>query len=89
MELEHIVKRFTQKDALAFEQLYEMYYKSILGVVYNIVRDEAMAEEVTQDVDGKIELTLQGAVKISIVIFFMLLKFFITIFAAVIVGFNC
>ena len=50
MELERIVKRFTQKDAHAFEQLYEMYYKSILGVVYNIVRDEAAAEEVTQDV---------------------------------------
>ena len=50
MELEQIVKRFTQNDALAFEQLYEMYYHSILGVVHNIVRDEAMAEEVTQDV---------------------------------------
>lgn len=50
MELEQVVKKFTEKDPLAFEQLYEKYYSSIVGVVYNIVRDEAIAEEVAQDV---------------------------------------
>lgn len=50
MELEQLVKKFIQKDALAFEQLYKMYYHSVLGVVFNIVRDTAIAEEVTQDV---------------------------------------
>ncbi|MFY7671172.1 RNA polymerase sigma factor [Tenacibaculum sp. MEBiC06402] len=50
MELEELLKKFKEKDALAFEQLYEMYYKNILGVVFNIVRDNDVAEEVTQDV---------------------------------------
>jgi RNA polymerase sigma-70 factor (ECF subfamily) len=50
MELEQLLKKFKEKDALAFEQLYEMYYKNILGVVFNIVRDNDIAEEVTQDV---------------------------------------
>lgn len=50
MELEQLLKKFKEKDALAFEQLYEMYYKNILGVVFNIVRDNDVAEEVTQDV---------------------------------------
>ncbi len=50
MEINQLLNRFKQKDVLAFEQLYEMYYKNILGVVFNIVRDNDIAEEVTQDV---------------------------------------
>jgi RNA polymerase sigma-70 factor (ECF subfamily) len=50
MELEKLVDKFQKKEVLAFEALYEMYYQNILGVVYNIVRDESIAEEVTQDV---------------------------------------
>ncbi len=50
MEFDQLLNRFKQKDVLAFEQLYEMYYKNILGVVFNIVRDNDIAEEVTQDV---------------------------------------
>jgi RNA polymerase sigma factor (sigma-70 family) len=50
MEIDQLLNRFKQKDVLAFEQLYEMYYKNILGVVFNIVRDNDIAEEVTQDV---------------------------------------
>jgi RNA polymerase sigma factor (sigma-70 family) len=50
MELDQLIIKFKEKDALAFEQLYGMYYQSIMGVVFNIVRDTEVAEEVAQDV---------------------------------------
>lgn len=50
MELDLLVKRFQDKDVKAFEKIYEMYYKNISGIVYNIVRDYEVAEEVSQDV---------------------------------------
>ena len=49
MQEELLISNFKKKDVKAFEILYEMYYKNILGVVFNIVRDKATAEEVTQD----------------------------------------
>ncbi len=50
MNLETLVEQFKQKDEKAFEQLYTMYSKSMQGVIFNIVRDNAIAEEVMQDV---------------------------------------
>lgn len=50
MVLEQLVLEFQQKNVKAFETLYDMYHKSILGVINNIVRDKNIAEEVTQDV---------------------------------------
>ena len=50
MELELLVKQFQEKNHLAFEKLYNMYSKSIHGVVYNIVKDTAIADELMQDV---------------------------------------
>ncbi len=50
MELQNLVEKFKEKDAHAFEKLYNMYYNSILGVVFNIIRDHNIAEEVAQDV---------------------------------------
>lgn len=50
MNLDQLVSRFQQKDVSAFETLYNMYSESILGVTYNIVRDNAIAQEVMQDV---------------------------------------
>ena len=50
MHLETLIKNFKEKDAYAFEALYKMYYKSVSGIVFNIVRDQEIAEEVTQDV---------------------------------------
>ena len=50
MQLEKLVEQFKKKDVKAFETLYEMYNKSVQGVVYNIVRDQESAEEITQDV---------------------------------------
>lgn len=50
MQLELLITKFQQKDQKAFEELYNMYGDSMQGVIYNIVRDNAIAEEVMQDV---------------------------------------
>ncbi len=50
MNLDKLVEQFKQKDEKAFEQLYHMYSKSMQGVIFNIVRDNDIAEEVMQDV---------------------------------------
>ena len=50
MQLESLVKKFKAKDVKAFEKLYDLYNESVQGVVFNIVREQSIAEEVTQDV---------------------------------------
>jgi RNA polymerase sigma-70 factor (ECF subfamily) len=50
MQLETLISQFQNKNEQAFEALYTMYGKSMHGVIYNIVRDHAIAEEVMQDV---------------------------------------
>ncbi|WOD42415.1 RNA polymerase sigma factor [Hwangdonia lutea] len=50
MNLETLVANFKQKDEKAFESLYNMYSHSMHGVIYNIVRNHDLAEEVMQDV---------------------------------------
>ena len=50
MDIEALVTQFQKKDEKAFETLYNMYSKSMHGVIYNIVRDYDIAEEVMQDV---------------------------------------
>ncbi len=49
-DLNQLVIQFQSKDQNAFEQLYQMYGDSIHGVIYNIVRDVDIANELTQDV---------------------------------------
>lgn len=49
-DLDTLVAQFQNKNQLAFEKLYTMYNRSIHGVVYNIVKDSAIADEVMQDV---------------------------------------
>jgi len=49
-DLKTLVKQFQNKDQVAFEKLYNMYSKSIHGVVYNIVKNSDMADELMQDV---------------------------------------
>lgn len=49
-DLETLVKQFQDKNQVAFETLYNMYNKSIHGVVYNIVKDSDIADELMQDV---------------------------------------
>ncbi|MDD7887061.1 RNA polymerase sigma factor [Flavivirga sp. 57AJ16] len=50
MDLDQLILKFQQKDERAFESLYNMYSDSMHGVIYNIVRDHNIAEEVMQDV---------------------------------------
>ena len=50
IDLDLLVRKFQDKDQGAFETLYGMYSKSIHGVVYNIVRDHDIADELMQDV---------------------------------------
>ena len=50
MNLDLLIIKFQQKDAAAFETLYHMYSKSMLGVIFNIVRNDAIAQEIMQDV---------------------------------------
>ncbi|WP_203257243.1 RNA polymerase sigma factor [Hyunsoonleella ulvae] len=50
MDLDSLIEKFQKKDEKAFETLYGMYSESIHGVIYNIVRDDTIAEEVMQDV---------------------------------------
>ena len=50
MQLEQLVEKFKQKDEKAFKTLYDMYSDSMHGVVYNIVRNQDIAQEITQDV---------------------------------------
>lgn len=49
MNLEILVEKFKEKDSLAFEKLYGMYYKNIFGVIHTIVKDVELAEEIAQD----------------------------------------
>lgn len=50
MDQEALVKHFQTGDILAFEALYNLYRKNICGVVHAIVRNQSLAEELTQDV---------------------------------------
>lgn len=48
--LDTLITKFKQKDESAFKTLYDMYSESMHGVIYNIVRDHDIAEELMQDV---------------------------------------
>jgi RNA polymerase sigma-70 factor (ECF subfamily) len=50
MRLEALISQFQKKDEKAFETLYNMYSESIHGVIFNIVRNNDIAEEVMHDV---------------------------------------
>ena len=50
MQLETLVEKFQLKEETAFDEIYTMYAKSIYGVIYNIIRDEQISQEVLQDV---------------------------------------
>ena len=50
MNLEILIDKFQQKDVKAYEKLYNMYCDSISGVVNTIVKNNDVAQEITQDV---------------------------------------
>lgn len=54
MQLDLLVDQFKKKDTMAFEKLYDMYSENICGVINTIVKDDALAQEICQDVFIKI-----------------------------------
>jgi len=50
MQLDQLVKRFQTKDPAAFEKLHGMYSENICGVINTIVKNDAIAQEICQDV---------------------------------------
>ncbi|XLS27979.1 RNA polymerase sigma factor [Flavobacteriaceae bacterium M23B6Z8] len=54
MQQETLIARLKEKDTDAFEKLYEMFSDSMLGVIYTIIRDQEVAEEILQDVFVKV-----------------------------------
>ena len=50
MNQELLILQFQNKDLKAYEKLYNLYCDSISGVVNNIVKNENIAQEITQDV---------------------------------------
>lgn len=49
-----LISRFQQKDVKALEELYARYSESIYGVIYAILKDKELSEEVLQDTFVKI-----------------------------------
>lgn len=54
MNQDIIIKKLQVQDSQALELLYTNYSDSLLGVIYNIVRDTELAEEILQDVFIKV-----------------------------------
>ena len=50
MDQELLILQFQKKDVKAYEKLYNLYCNSISGVVNNIVKNDDVAQEITQDV---------------------------------------
>ena len=50
MNLEHLILQFKNKDVKAYEKLYNMYCDSISGIINSIVKNDAITQEITQDV---------------------------------------
>jgi RNA polymerase sigma-70 factor (ECF subfamily) len=50
MQIDNLVLQFKKKDPQAFEALYKMYSESIQGVIFTIVKNTDVAEEILQDV---------------------------------------
>lgn len=54
MQPDILIQRLQQKDELAFAKIYELYAENIFGVIQVIVKNEAVADEVMQDVFLKV-----------------------------------
>ncbi|WP_091897531.1 RNA polymerase sigma factor [Polaribacter sp. KT25b] len=50
MNQEQLILQFQKKDVKAYEKLYNLYCDSISGVVNSIVKNDNVAQEITQDV---------------------------------------
>lgn len=54
MQQDGLILELQNKNEKAFERIYELYSESVFGIIYSIVNDEKIAEEILQDVFLKI-----------------------------------
>ncbi|HET8810841.1 MAG TPA: RNA polymerase sigma factor [Flavobacteriaceae bacterium] len=54
MQPDTLIRELQQKNPQAFERIYELYSESTFGIIYSIVRNESVSEEIVQDVFLKI-----------------------------------
>ncbi len=54
MQQDGLILELQNGNQRAFERIYELYSESIFGIIYSIVNDEKVAEEILQDVFMKI-----------------------------------
>ncbi|TRW27600.1 sigma-70 family RNA polymerase sigma factor [Flavobacterium zepuense] len=54
MTQEELLAQIYKKDGKAFTALYDMYSKSLYGVIYNLIKDREESEDVLQEVFVKI-----------------------------------
>lgn len=54
MQQDLLIEELRNGNQKAFERIYELYSESIFGIIYSILRDEKVAEEVLQDVFLKV-----------------------------------
>lgn len=54
MQQDFLITQLQDGNEKAFEKIYQLYSKSIFGVIFTILKDEELAEEVLQDVFLKV-----------------------------------
>lgn len=54
MQEDEIINLLQSGSEKAFEKIYTMYSQSLYGIIFNIIRDETVSEEILQDVFLKI-----------------------------------
>ncbi|UJH91994.1 sigma-70 family RNA polymerase sigma factor [Antarcticibacterium sp. 1MA-6-2] len=54
MQEDQLIYQLQAGDEKAFEKVYQMYSRSLYGIIFNITRDETVSEEILQDVFMKI-----------------------------------
>jgi RNA polymerase sigma-70 factor (ECF subfamily) len=54
MQPDGLISQMQEKNPKAFERIYERYSESLFGIIYSIINDKVLAEEILQDVFMKI-----------------------------------
>lgn len=54
MQQNQLIIQLQNGDENAFERIYHLYSRSLYGIIYSIIHDEAVSEEILQDVFLKI-----------------------------------
>lgn len=54
MQQDQLIVQLQSGNEKAFERIYQLYSRSLYGIVFSIIRDEAISEEILQDVFLKI-----------------------------------